>query len=281
MSRFALAAFAAVFLFSSAQAATDLDLAKQRCAPQTESDLILYASDFKWGYEIQEMRDRFTEIYQSGKRLTKRAYYDPAADKFIFPYESLGNSHKIEIPGQFIESIALHAEEGLKRDYIDALFFPDMGHSHFFLPEAFYEEHIRPLPGNAKKARYELMMNHPGTKILYHTAEQLHMKDRDTKELVEDQYTQWRYYTRNLVGYNDGSGKVEIHKLLNEGFNTVRSYPEHKYWGAGFNVSASKDGCFSFQDKQGNTLFFDLSLEDLPFSAGPPSSGFFKADNGS
>jgi len=276
-----LAAFAALCLFVQAHAATDIALAKQRCQPQSDSDPIVYASDFRWGYTLEDMNSRFDELYKSGKRLTGRAYYEPATDQFIFPHKELnGDITKIVIPPRFIASVAQHAEEGLARSYVDAIFFPDMGHSHFFMPQAFYDEVIRPIPGRDRKARYEAMMQNPELKILYHTAEQLHMKDMDTKKLEAGQYLQWRYYTRNLVGYTDGSGKVEIHKLLNENFNTVRNYPGHRYWGAGFYMSASENGCFSFQGKNGQQLFFDLSLDSLPYSNGP-SSDFLKADNGS
>ena len=47
----------------------------------------------------------------------------------------------------------------------------------------FYDEVIRPLPVSDRAKRYELMMQHEGVKVLYHTAEQLGM-DVDLGRLV-------------------------------------------------------------------------------------------------
>ncbi|MEO0335151.1 MAG: hypothetical protein AAF202_02075, partial [Pseudomonadota bacterium] len=256
----------------------DFNNAKRRCAPALEDEPKVYSQDFKWGYEFQEMADRYKEIYQSGKRLHMRAYFDPAQDQFVFPGETTrGEAYTVKIPTQFIANIGIHLEEGLKRDYADYVFFPDIGHSHFFIPVDFYNEVIRPLPTDQKAKRYELLMGHAGVKVLYHTAEQLGMKDKESKELFEDDYLRWRYYTRNLVGYNTGTRKVEIHKKLNEGFNTVHDHDggDYRYWGAGFNVSASKDGCFAFKTKEGETHYFDLSLEDLPYDQSRRSENDF------
>ena len=255
----------------------DLSDAKQRCSSPLEGEPVVYSQDFKWGYEFDEMANRYQEIYESGKRLHMRAYYDQSQDHFVFPGERLGKKYTVKIPEHFIANIAIHLEEGLKRDYADYVFFPDIGHSHFFVPNKFYDEVIRPLPVADRAKRYELMMQHEGVKVLYHTAEQLGMKDRETKELFDDDYLRWRYYTRNLVGYNNGARKVEIHKKLNDGFNTVHDHDggDYKYWGAGFNVSASKDGCFAFKTKEGETHYFDLSLEDLPFDPGKSTGDEF------
>jgi hypothetical protein len=44
----------------------------------------------------------------------------------------------------------------------------------------------------------------------------------------------------------------------------VTGLPGHRDWSAGFNISASQDGCFAYQHK-GQTIYFDLSLHDLPY----------------
>jgi hypothetical protein len=122
----------------------DFDEAKQRCAPPLDGEPTVYSNDFKWGYEFDEMADRYNEIYNSGKRLSMRAFYDPAKDQFVFPGEAIGKLYTVVIPQDFIANIAIHLEEGLKRDYADYVFFPDIGHSHFFIPQKFYDEKSDP-----------------------------------------------------------------------------------------------------------------------------------------
>ena len=268
-----LAVISACFLSFSVHA-SNLGEAKQRCQPPLDGEPVVYQNDFSWGYELDAMKARFKFIYRSGKRLKQRAFYDPAQGAFVFPVDGLGGKQIIVIPERFIKSVVNHVEEGLRLGYVDNIFFPDMGHSHFFVPQDFFNEVIQPIPISDKKQRYEKMLGNHNVKVLYHTAEQLHMKDRESKALVDDDYIRWRYYSRNLIGYTDGSKKTEIHKRLNRNFNTVRDYPEHRYWGAGFNISASQDGCFSYKDKNGGVKYFDLSLSDLPYDGDTGDLGY-------
>lgn len=243
--------------------------AKQRCAPEMEGDPAVYRDDFRWGYNVEEMTARYEYIYNSGKRLQKRAYYNPAKDQFFMDrYDTLGNKKPVALTEDFLIALRQQLEEALKREYAQFVFFPDLGHAHFFIPENYYEEVIQKIPYKQDNLRYEKMLGYPATKLLYHTAEQLHMMDLDTKALVDDDFTRWRYYTRNLVGGLKPPAKVEIHKLLNESFNTVRNYPGYKYWGAGFDISASKDGCFPFKTKSGEIHYFDLSFYSLEMKPG-------------
>lgn len=238
--------------------------AKQRCAPEQDGDLAVYRDDFKWGYNVVEMGARYQYIYNSGKRLPKRAYYDPATDQFYMDeYDYNGGRKKVALTDNFLTALRQHIEEALRRDYVQYVFFPDMGHAHAFIPQKYYDDVILKVPGNQGHLRYEKIFGFPGTKLLYHTAEQLHMKNMETKALVDDDFLRWRYYTRNLVGSLVPPAKIEIHKLLNENFNTVRNNPGYKYWGAGFDLSASKDGCFPFKTKSGEIHYFDISLHSL------------------
>ncbi len=238
--------------------------AKQRCAPELKDDPAVYRDDFHWGYNIIEMGAHYEYIYNSGKRLPKRAYYDPITDQFYMDqYEHSGERKKVTLTSDFLIAIRQHIEEGLKREYVQYVFFPDMGHAHAFIPENYYNEVINKIPRGDQHLRYEKIFGFPATKLLYHTAEQLYMMDLKTKVLVDDDFLRWRYYTRNLVGSLKPPAKVEIHKLLNDGFNTVRNNPGYKYWGAGFDLSASKDGCFPFKTKSGEIQYFDISLHSL------------------
>jgi len=98
-------------------------------------------------------------------------------------------------------------------------------------------------------------------KILYHTAEQLHMLEDG--QLISDRLVQWRFYTRNLLGDNKGEGRLELIHQPTSSHNTARGLmPGHRYWGAGFYISASIDGCFPYTYKD-KTYYFDLNLHGL------------------
>ena len=81
--------------------------------------------------------------------------------------------------------------------------------------------------------------------------------------MVDDRRVQWRLFSRNLVGDNRGEGRLELRQEPGHRFNTLSGLPGHFWYGAGFNISANKDGCFA-ADVRGKTLRFDLSLYDLP-----------------
>lgn len=241
-----------------------LQTAKTRCAPAKSTDPAIYQSDFRWNYDLDAMAARYTEIYQSGKRLAKRAYFNPEANQFFLQYSEIdGTDSPVPLTDSFLKSVMQQIEQALQLEYAQFIFFPDLGHAHLFVPQKFYDEEVRDIGNLQRGLRYKKMLNHTGTKLLYHTAEQLHMRDFETKQFVDNDFIRWRYFTRNLVGYVNFPTTLEIHKRLTGPYNTVRSYPNHKYWSAGFDISASKDGCFPFKTKNGEIHYFDLSLYSL------------------
>lgn len=233
----------------------------ENCGEPVEQEEILRSSEFSWGVSLSEIKAKYDEVYQKGLRLKGRTYVKN--DKVILPLNLPGGGlGEIVLSERFLKSVIGHIEEGLKRKYIDAVIFPDMGHSHMFVNQKFYEEKVRAIPIKENHKRYELMLNHPETRFLYHTAEQMKAKD-DEGKLLEDRHIQWRFFTRNLVGHNKAQGKIELLHNETHSHNTARDYDEgFRYWGAGFNISASKNGCFAYVDK-GVTKYFDLSLKDL------------------
>jgi hypothetical protein len=246
---------------STATIAAPAIVKTENCFKPVEQEQILRSSEFSWGVELEEIKTKYDEVYEKGLRLNQRAYL--VGDQVVLPISLIGGGKgEIKLTERFLESVQGHIEEGLKRKYVDAIIFPDMGHSHLFVDQKFYNQVVREIPIKQNDKRYELMLNHPETRFLYHTAEQMKAKDENGK-LLEDRHIQWRFYTRNLVGHNKAQGKIEL--LHNEGHshNTARDYDEgFRYWGAGFNISATKNGCFAFVDK-GVTKYFDLSLKDL------------------
>ena len=158
------------------------------------------------------------------------------------------------IPLRLIESVTTHIEMALAMGYAEHIIFSDMGHSHILIP---LDDLIKSSPPRWADT-LSFYYNHPRTKFLYHTAEQLQMMSEDGS-LIDDPYLQRRYFTRNLIADNTNSGNLYILQAPpTESFNTVRTFPRHHY-GAGFDISANQDGCFPFFDKDNKLKFFDIS----------------------
>ncbi|MBK26362.1 MAG: hypothetical protein CME70_20350 [Halobacteriovorax sp.] len=252
-----------LFNVLNVNASTYTNLKVEHCSKEAVGPYV-YSNDFSWGMSLNQIKEKSTEIYNSGKRLRNRAFFD--GKNVVMPLSVSGGDALVKLSPRFLESVQKHIEVGYKRGYIDAVIFPDMGHSHFFIPKKYYEEVLAPMPNSKRGEKYELMINHPELKILYHTAEQLTMLDENKKPLP-DRMLQWRFYTRNLVGDNKALGRVELLHETDSSHNTGRDYDDnHRYWGHGFNLSASKEGCFSFT-KNGKTFYFDLSFDDLTSSS--------------
>ncbi|MFN8847866.1 MAG: hypothetical protein ACK5V3_11555 [Bdellovibrionales bacterium] len=229
------------------------------CQPEKSNEPFLVVQDFKWGYTLVELLEKFVEIYQSDKRLKNRAYWNPEKKALVFPYRSF-NGGDFVVPLSFAQNIASHIESGFKHNIIDGVFFPDMGHSHIFIPLDRWHSVYESTPVTKISRFYEGVFQDPQVKFLYHTAEQLKMLDQD--QLVEDPRVRFRHQTRNLVGTMDGSGDVFWISNPESPVNTARELPGHYYYGAGFNLSANKKGCFSALVK-GREIKFDISMFDL------------------
>ena len=233
----------------------------ERCSAERSGDPQVYSSDYKWNLSLQDVRNLGQSMYTNEKRLAKRAFYDAKTKSFVFPGENERGGN-IRIPETFIKAVQKHVEKAFERSYIDAVIFPDMGHSHFLVPLDFYKKNVEPLPVSQTNLVYERMMSNKDTKVVYHTAEQLRVFD-DNKVLLNDRYLQWRFFTRNLVGHNNADPDIELfNATATSEANTMGEVPGYYWWGGGFNIHANKGGCFPFK-RNGQTYYFDLSLEDL------------------
>jgi hypothetical protein len=239
----------------------------QRCAPPTKQEKPLYSSDFHWGYDISEMVQKSDEMYNSDKRLPKRAYWDVKRRQLILPYtkERGGN---VVVTEDFVQTIAAHVERAFANSFIDAVFFPDMGHSHLLIPQQRFDEYYAKIPNEKVAKIYQEVFRDPELKILYHTAEQLKMLD-DDKNVLPNPWLRWRHHSRNIVGVNSLTKALDILQNPESKANTVGEVPGYYWWGAGFNLSANKKGCFEFK-RQGQSYYFDLSLFDLEADPSAP-----------
>lgn len=241
----------------------DLD----RCAPEGPQAPAVFSSDFKWGYTLPEMKARYEEVYASGKRLKRRAYWNESAGRMELPFD-VDRGGPVALPEGFVRAVIGHIEAAFAASYVDGVFFPDMGHSHFLIPKGLWKEKFDSIPVAQFNRLYEAMMSEPRLEVLYHTAEQLTTRGPDGALVPEDR-TQFRYKTRNIVGGNPGP--LRVLQNPESPANTVNGVDGYQWWGGGFNISASRDGCFAATVGE-KTVRFDLSLFDLEPEPGSSSA---------
>lgn len=250
----------AVIIFNMVFAQANTGLDPKRCLADLPQEPQVYSSDFKWNMSLQDIRDASTKMYNSEKRLAQRAFLN-SNNELVFPNDEFRGG-PIKVPATFVKAVTKHIEKAFERGYIDAVLFPDMGHSHFLIPLDQYKKDIEPIPVSQFNVLYEKIFNNPNIKVVYHTAEQLRVMD-ENKKLIDDKYLQWRYYTRNLVGHNNANPDVElVNATATSNANTMGEVSGYYWWGGGFNIHANKNGCLSYK-KDGKVYYFDISLEDL------------------
>lgn len=234
------------------------------CRKQQANEPLIYMSEFKWGQSLAAMKEKSEQIYKSGKRLKGRAFYDELTKGYVIELDS----GRVRLTNEFIRNVTRHIEINLERRYADFVFFPDMGHSHLYIPEKDWEE-LDKIPPSERHTLYEKMLALPSLQMLYHTAEQLAVKEGERGEgaFPQDKILLWRYFSRNPVGDNTtGENVAPRFAFNNNSYNTVHELAGYHSWSAGYTLSASKDGCFSFKAPDGQEFRFDISLEDLPYS---------------
>ncbi|MCB0379008.1 MAG: hypothetical protein KDD33_10995 [Bdellovibrionales bacterium] len=259
--------FAALAQSTNFKSGFNLEEAKVRCASDFVHSKTLYSNDVHWGYSIEEMAQDFTTIYNSGKRLSYHSTYDAITDNFYVHYDDSNNkTYPVKLTKGFIKSVTQQIENALQAGYADYVFFPDMGHSHLYFPEEHWQKNYAQwkLDPEARRQLYEAMLADPQMRPLYHTCEQLKMQD-ENKALIDDDFLKFRYWNRNVLGKNDESGDLQIEVNSVDNFNTVREVPGHYLFSAGYNISASREGCFPYKTPEGQILYFDISLSDLKY----------------
>jgi len=257
-----------------------ITIAKERCTPKTATEGVLYKNAFLgFNRSVADLDDMYQRIYNSSDRLVNRVGFFEDEEAFVSKDTFTSTGDRVIFPESLITAVTLQVENSLRLNYVKYVFFPDMGHSHLFIPQDYYEKEV--LPAQGLYPSLEAAFKSENLKLLYHTAEQLRMID-DNKVVLKDRYLQWRFYTRNPVG--DMNGNIEILTDFDDkgGHNTVRDLENHRYY-AGFNISANKNGCFPFQDKFGEIQYFDLSIWDLPYKTvkgGDVGYPFVKGNSG-
>jgi len=234
-----------------------LEIAKSRCAPPESTEPVLYSNIFRGSFDKSQMKELYEIVYKSPKRLPNRVGYENSG---LFISRSLNNfTNFTEFNENVLKAIIKQVEATLRHDHARYIFFPDMGHSHFFIPLDYYESEMKGRPLGIYLAR-TVAMRSSGLKMLYHTAEKLIMTDED-RQVLNDMDTQWRFHTRNPS--LDLNGNIMLlKKYSGSGVNTARNLDGYRYY-AGFSISANQKGCFPFETATGEIQYFDLSAFSL------------------
>lgn len=239
----------------------------RRCGVQADSEPRVYSSHFRWNLSPAEMKSLYEETYSSGNRLDDRAYYDKERQQYILPFRRLGEVKLVALGRDFIHTLTSNIQKTLKLGYGEYVFFPDMGHSHFYFEKSHWNEVYVPfkkgLPVKRFNELYEKMLNDKKLYSLFHTAEQLRLLD-DDKNILDGDYFRFRWSHRNPTLPSDPDKEILVPRAEAHPYNTVRDIEGYESWSAGFYISASTNGCFPFYTAEGKLQYFDLSLKSLP-----------------
>lgn len=213
---------------------------------------------------LEGMGKIFQQFYLSDRRLHQRAFWDVDTKQVKVAIRTKEGLKEATVAPRFLRTVQNQLRLALERRYAHYAFFPDMGHSHFLIPEKSWSTYSK-IPEKDWHLFYEKVMDDEGLRIFYHTAEQLDLMD-GAGDLLDDRLTQWRYFSRNILGPNTGAETyLEVVFVENpHSFNTVRSYPKHIWYGAGFYLHSSRNGCFSYRLPDGAIHYFDFGFHSFP-----------------
>lgn len=218
------------------------------CGPATPGAAVTRKADWGRVFEnLTEAREAYEDLYQSSRRLGRRAHRPDLESNFRLPVSEV---RAVDLPPVFREAVLSHVRQALDQGYADFVFYPDFGHAHLLVPSDFKGD-----PWDH--------LDSPEILFLYHTAELIRLRHGAVLdgELVADPWLRWRYFTRNMIGRNDSRAGLSIRFEREARYNTVRSIPGFRQFGF-LSLSANKNGCFEVQrqnSRNQESLRLDLS----------------------
>jgi|GEM_PF-4092125 len=223
----------------------------KKCSPASSLDSGLESSRFEKNddrghsdYSVEEMRAFFEDSYSNGKRLSRRVFWDERAKNFITP---ITEDLKLKVPNQILFAIQSHINHAIQSKNADFVFFSDLGHGHFFVPQQ--TDLKLALPDLFGKVTAGAT-----TQILYHMAEHLDLRP----ETRLSQKLEGRFLNRNAVGGADGSVKYVAAPDRTEFHNTLRTIDGHiEVPSFVVYMKAHRDGCFQYKEGK-TTRSFDI-----------------------
>lgn len=214
----------------------------QNCSSPSLDEEVTLKSDWNVVKSRKEMGQNFDHLYESGKRLPSRAYWDSQKKSVMIPYQK----KIVPLPDSIIQTISDHLRQALRLGYADFLYYPDLGHTHIFVPN---------------QDAWGDWLKNKNLKFVYHSAELLKMKKGSALKgpLRNEEWVRWRYYTRNLMGSFDPGGSLQVLFASKQSYNTVHQIEGHSPVTTLY-FSASRKGCFSILNEKKEKISFDLSF---------------------
>ena len=237
------------------------------CQQSAEPEDHVVRSDFASSIDPRELLKTFKRLYESGKRLFQRAYYDKNEGQVRMRLrDSMGFVDiNIQIPIHSIRNISGHMEEAMVNRFGEIVAYPDMGHVHVNSEKASYDE-VYGEYDQEHPEFYKKMFNHTQTGMLYHTAETMNLNPKSAPQVFPQEfhsgkeYLKHRLLNRNLFGLNNGSRELEVlvdksagtrGNLVNNVSGYVRSMTLYFH--------ANKNGCFPYV-RDGKVEYYDVSM---------------------
>lgn len=259
-----LGVVASCFLFAAPTSAAEtqsLVSSLENCRQEIATDGFLYRKHFnEWEFDPLTMTSYFTEIYKSPLRLLKRAWVQGA--QVQVPIEINERSFEnILVPTPFVQNLVMHFREALEQEYAKHIFFPDMGHGHFYLPTEEYKNFLQNSAGLSEPQKMQKLLTYKTLKIMYHTSEQLSRAPRNGQKSEYNKEWQWRNLVRHIVGQNSPRTSLQVYRddshFVKTGYTSV---------GGSFYFSANQAGCFR-ANLGDQTINFDISFK--PYGVDP------------
>lgn len=232
-------------------------LAQQDCSdPFKSSDNVLISKNYPASQTAAQVQLLYTTLLENQERLEYRVMRSETGD-YKIPLVPI-NSHGIQNPTNWVPfpehiaaTIIRHTHQALEKNYAQHVFFPDMGHGHFYLPQN--KAVLLNSTTHNDVSRWTSLMNDPELVILYHTRENYDLSESLTHPDIS-------FYNehRNLLGSWSNPDILQVLAGPGGTPNTVRVIPNMASVGTIY-FSATAKGCFPFTTNN-SPLFLDFSF---------------------
>jgi hypothetical protein len=216
---------------------------------------------YGWNFDNQftapEMKGAFERNYRNGKRL-KGPVEIKKDGTIIAVSNSFDGAVRVSVPRKFVDTLRGNLIAMLSEGAARFLFFPDMGHCHFFGPRSIKEERLSLSP----EERFNSLLNDPRIGALCHGSEYLAIRRNESQEVLD-----WQR-KRNVIIWFDGRG-IEILPLPSDGIVVnISDLSGMSELECGLSFAANSNGAFilvgSSLEYGGATTMFDVAFQ-CPF----------------
>mgnify|MGYP000294783198 CR=1 FL=1 len=204
------------------------------------------------------------QVYQREERITQRVFWNDETGEFVGDTNFIFNkaSHEenlMALPQETINSILGHLEEMLDKKFARVISYTDAGHLHLKIPTSVKAE-IEASTSD-KVERMQLVMKHPDTLFLYHTAEKVELLDEHDDPISPEHG--WWYLNRNVIGSQNGITPAYTVVKEGDGYNTYGNPEGYSEYSPSIYFQGHKNGCFQISHND-EPINLDITFQMLP-----------------